>query len=103
MARDRGTADRQREYEARKEAARDRLGRPLVVVGELEWECLRVLADEVERLRAENAALRAQIAGHCQRIADQSDALSRAAEKRRALESENARLKQTITNMEEDP
>ncbi len=26
--------------------------KPLVVVGELEWECLRVLADEVERLRA---------------------------------------------------
>jgi len=36
-----------------KDAAAGRTGRPLVVVGELEWECLRVLADEVERLRTE--------------------------------------------------
>lgn len=37
--------------------------------------------DEIERLREENAALRQQVVGHCERIAHQSELLSRRAEK----------------------
>lgn len=40
-----------------RDAVRDNLGRPLVVVGELEWACLRALADEVDRLKESNATI----------------------------------------------
>jgi hypothetical protein len=41
----------------------------------------RERCDEIVRLRAENAALREQVAGHAERIVAQSELLSRRAEK----------------------
>lgn len=45
------------------------------------WDDARQLIAEVRRGWAEAARLRAQVEGHCQRIAEQSELLSRRAEK----------------------
>lgn len=50
-------------------------------VGGLIAEALRQAREEIDRLRGENAALRQQVAGHCERIAAASEIIARNAER----------------------